>query len=431
MMQQDLRDVEFAVFDLETTGLNSSRGDKIVEISIQRVSGKGELIQEYTSVVNPNRDAGPQYIHHLTAKQLSQAPQFEVIAGDILACLADAVIVAHNISFDRRFLRAAFRDIGIELPPFKEICTMRLAAQLFPWTSKRTLASFCEALEIPLVSAHSAECDTKATAQLLLACIEELIAQGSTTLQQSGIEDPNINNQQWPTLPVSGIRVTRESADEIDKLTRSRVATLVDKLPLQSTGQANIDGYLDLLAQALEDRIITDLEFEELESVALDYGLSSDDIITAHRRYVDHLIQLALEDSVITDFERNDIYDVAVELGFPEEEIPQLIEKQKTIAPDQTFDETTRSNESLDGLTICFTGQLLCTYEDQGLTRSVAMTLCENQGLIPAKSVTKKLDILIVADPHTMSSKAKKARDYGIRIIAERELWHILGVPVG
>jgi DNA polymerase-3 subunit epsilon len=61
----------------------------------------------------------------------------------------------------------------------------------------------------------------------------------------------------------------------------------------------------------------------------------------------------------------------------------------------------------------------------------MALTLCEEKGLVPAKSVTKKLDILIVADPHTMSSKAKKAGDYGIRIIAERELWHILGISVG
>ena len=59
------------------------------------------------------------------------------------------------------------------------------------------------------------------------------------------------------------------------------------------------------------------------------------------------------------------------------------------------------------------------------------MKMCEDAGMVPTKSVTKKLDVLVAADPHSMSGKAKKARDYGTRIIAERELWHILDIPVG
>jgi DNA polymerase-3 subunit epsilon len=44
-------------------------------------------------------------------------------------------------------------------------------------------------------------------------------------------------------------------------------------------------------------------------------------------------------------------------------------------------------------------------------------------GLRIAPRVTKSVDILVVADPDTLSGKAKKARDYGVRIIAERPFW--------
>ena len=45
-------------------------------------------------------------------------------------------------------------------------------------------------------------------------------------------------------------------------------------------------------------------------------------------------------------------------------------------------------------------------------------------------SVTKKLDLLIVADPDTQSTKARKARQYGIRIVHEPVFWRTLGVAI-
>jgi DNA polymerase-3 subunit epsilon len=47
-----------------------------------------------------------------------------------------------------------------------------------------------------------------------------------------------------------------------------------------------------------------------------------------------------------------------------------------------------------------------------------------------SETVTKKLDILVVADPHTQSGKARKARQYGKRIIHEPVLWQMLGVAI-
>jgi DNA polymerase-3 subunit epsilon len=45
-------------------------------------------------------------------------------------------------------------------------------------------------------------------------------------------------------------------------------------------------------------------------------------------------------------------------------------------------------------------------------------------------SVTKELDLLVVADPNTQSGKAKKARKYGTRIVHEPVFWRSLGIAV-
>ena len=60
----------------------------------------------------------------------------------------------------------------------------------------------------------------------------------------------------------------------------------------------------------------------------------------------------------------------------------------------------------------------------------MAEALAEKAGLEVRASVSSDLDILVVADPNTQSTKARKARQYGTRVIAEMELWRQLGVAV-
>jgi len=83
---------------------------------------------------------------------------------------------------------------------------------------------------------------------------------------------------------------------------------------------------------------------------------------------------------------------------------------------------------------VCFTGELLGRLQGrlQGerVTREVAEQLATESGLEVRASVTKRLDLLVVADPETQSIKARKAREYGVRIMAERVFWKALGVAV-
>lgn len=89
-----------------------------------------------------------------------------------------------------------------------------------------------------------------------------------------------------------------------------------------------------------------------------------------------------------------------------------------------------KSSEDIRGKTIRFTGELQARVNGELITREIAQILARNAGLIVLNGVTKKLDILVVADPNTQSVKAKKAREYGTRILADAVFWRIIGVPV-
>ncbi|MFP5361764.1 MAG: hypothetical protein ACLGI5_03425 [Thermoleophilia bacterium] len=64
------------------------------------------------------------------------------------------------------------------------------------------------------------------------------------------------------------------------------------------------------------------------------------------------------------------------------------------------------------------------------MTREVGARLAEAAGLVVCPRVTQALDLLIVADAETMSGKARKARAYGTRIIAEAAFWPLIEVDV-
>lgn len=117
---------DLAVVDVETTGLRAAGSDRIIEIGIVRFSADGRLMESYSTLLNPGRDVGPTHIHGIRAKDVIDAPTFEEVAGDVASRLAGAVIGGHNVSFDTRFLTAEFDRVGVSLPAYPTICTLRM-----------------------------------------------------------------------------------------------------------------------------------------------------------------------------------------------------------------------------------------------------------------------------------------------------------------
>jgi NAD-dependent DNA ligase len=79
-------------------------------------------------------------------------------------------------------------------------------------------------------------------------------------------------------------------------------------------------------------------------------------------------------------------------------------------------------------MTVCFTGELIRSYEDERLSRSRAWALAESARLTVAPRLTKTVDLLVLADPDSTSEKVRKDRQYGTRLIAETAFWEMIGV---
>ena len=88
------------------------------------------------------------------------------------------------------------------------------------------------------------------------------------------------------------------------------------------------------------------------------------------------------------------------------------------------------ARENLKGKRVCFTGECRCLLRGSAISRELGTQLATDQGLVVADSVTKDLDILVVADPQTQSGKAKKARQYGVRVMHEPVFWRAIGIDV-
>ena len=183
--------------------------------------------------------------------------------------------------------------------------------------------------------------------------------------------------------------------------------------------------YLRLLDRALEDRRISEIEQAELLALADEWGLGVQDVMHAHDIYFGMMAETALEDGVVTASEQADLDLVGDLLGVDRERLKQLLSGARSSADagiDTTNDTSFPERADLVGLSVCFTGMATGPLGEP-ISREEAERLATEAGLTVARSVTKKLDLLVVADPDTQSGKAKKARSYGTRIMAAEVFW--------
>lgn len=412
----------FAVIDVETTGLNPYRYDRIVEIAALLVSSDGSVVREFTSVINPERDVGPTHIHGLSAGDVLQAPLFSEVATPFLELLRPAVaIVGHNARFDLSFLSLEFQRLGVEFPHCDVVDTMHLS-------KGGSLAACCARHGIEVEgTAHSAAHDAKATARLLFALLRQ-----SPTLGDGFTALPPVS---WPMLALpTRSPVRRDEARQRQSHAPGYIQALVSRLPPAAVETASHDAamaYMNLLDRALEDRNMEESEGQSLVDVAIQWGLAFDHIKAIHGDYLRRLVRAANADGVVTAREQEDLRLVARLLGFEDFSQEQLVALIQSMANDRREEAPALpAGDSLRGKRVCFTGDALCRLNGTPITRELATSLAEQQGLTVVESVTKQLDILVVADPHTQSTKAKKARQYGLRVIHEPEFWRMLGITI-
>ncbi|MET0132549.1 MAG: exonuclease domain-containing protein [Kibdelosporangium sp.] len=393
----------YAVVDVETTGLHPGWHHRVVEVAVVRIDRRGHIVDEWCTLLNPDRDLGPQHIHGITAAEVRRSPKFAEVAGDLAARLAGHVVVGHNVSFDLRFLVAEFARIGVHAPLAGDggLCTMALSNRYLR-SAARSLAMCCQAAGVTLTNAHSALYDARATAGLMAHFIR---AAGSPEPWQDQWRQADQMN--WPQLPTGGREVRRGT---IMTHHSHFLARLVDGLP-RVPHPPRADEYLAVLDRALLDRDLSATEQDDLVSVAQEMRLGRPDVLQLHHRYLQALANRAWSDELVTSAELADLHLVAKLLGLGQDEVGRALSaapKAGGITQNKWGDFRLRSGDP-----VVFTGQM-------ALPREVWAERALDAGLGVHDNVTKTTRLVVAADPDSLSGKAKKAHIYRIPIISEQ-----------
>src|SRR5262245_60181650 len=120
----------FVAFDLETTGLFPAT-DRIVEVGAVRFDASGRELGCFERLVHPGRpmSRGAQAVHGITDAMLAGAEPASAVLPEFLDWLGDpsaTTLLAHNASFDARFLARELARIGL-FPPVDLVVVDTLA----------------------------------------------------------------------------------------------------------------------------------------------------------------------------------------------------------------------------------------------------------------------------------------------------------------
>lgn len=175
-------DGSFVVFDIETTGFSPVH-DRIIEIGAVKVE-KGEIKERFSSFVNPDVPI-PLEIEKLTGihdGMVVDAPMIEEALPHFLEFCQDAVLVAHNASFDMSFIIENTHRLGLK-KEFTYVDTVGIARLLLPHQAKHKLDAVAKTLGISLENHHRAVDDAGATAEIFLKFIPMLREAGADDLK--------------------------------------------------------------------------------------------------------------------------------------------------------------------------------------------------------------------------------------------------------
>lgn len=187
MLDQPLRTLVYTAFDTETTGLQPSNGDEIIQIGALRVADGHVCADEaFEALIDPQRPINPESekIHGISDEHVRGKPTINQVLPAFYDFCEGSVLLGHNLAFDMRFLqmkevscRVVFRQPVID--------TLLLSAVAYPNQVHHSLESSMALLGVSIEHRHSAYSDAVATAQVFLKLVPLLEEQGVITLRQA------------------------------------------------------------------------------------------------------------------------------------------------------------------------------------------------------------------------------------------------------
>lgn len=181
---RSLDSLSYVVVDVETTGGSPWGGDRITEFCAVTVVN-GRIADVFETLINPERPIPPAVtrLTRITWEMVRNAPTIRDVAPRIADVLRGHLFVAHNASFDWRFVTSELSRYTGQQVVGEKLCTVRLARAVVPGIKRRSLGSLSYYYGIENHARHRAGGDAVATAKVLLRLLDAARDRGCETLE--------------------------------------------------------------------------------------------------------------------------------------------------------------------------------------------------------------------------------------------------------
>ncbi|HEY5853742.1 MAG TPA: exonuclease domain-containing protein [Aldersonia sp.] len=184
----DLAELSYTVFDTETTGLDPTRGDRIVSVGAVRVvNGRVLHGETFERLVDPQRavPAASTAVHGITTAMVRGQPTIDVVLPAFDRFTADTVLVGHNVGFDLQFLRLERERASLSAASPVVLDTLLLDAVVHPEHEAHSLEAIAGRLGVDVLGRHTALGDALVTGEVFVRLVALLRGIGVHTLDEA------------------------------------------------------------------------------------------------------------------------------------------------------------------------------------------------------------------------------------------------------
>ena len=163
------------ILDFETTGLSPGEGDRGIEIGAVKIE-RGQVIGRFQELMYPGQRISGFIESHtgISNEMLAKARPCGEVMRDFSEFIQGFNLVAHNASFDKRFLDAEFSRVSIDYSG-QFSCSMLAARRLCQHSPNHQLGPLVAYLNIPMDGVlHRALYDSEMTAKLWLVMLNSI-----------------------------------------------------------------------------------------------------------------------------------------------------------------------------------------------------------------------------------------------------------------
>ena len=398
-----------AVIDTETTGKHSQGTDRVVELGVVIINENGKHVTDFCSLVNPQRDVGPTWIHKIRASHVLHAPRFADIAAELSELFADVTVVAgHNVGFDTGFLRAEYERLGVRVPNFEEACTKHICGGA-------SLREACDDLGLPYEEArsHSALYDALLAADILRhTALRDGSLRPAAKAQSNSMPVPQL--PRLTTLKRSDVPSVCSNPSGFFTVLQTAAWGVLKQLG-RDLGASH---YLrDLLAELCDGTVFAD----RCLSVAVGSRATKGNEEAVKREIARTCAKFARGYNRTSEADVAGLQRLCNLLAVDESEVTHRGSReggglQPGFPP----------LRALRGKEVCFSGESCMLYCGDPLTPEVATVLCERAGIAYTRNLRSEAVGLVTEDVMSLSTKASDARKRGVPIVAEKAFWALV-----